>query len=203
MQKSGQTPSVNGSVDGDDEPIDFGTYLGVNVPYESERAEAILCMAMLESMVQEAIYSVFDIEDKHAAAIIGTQESAGTLGFSDQCRLAYCLKLVGPMTLSDLLILAKVRNIFAHRGDILSFSQGKIRDYCASLKGPEALTEVPDWFAHGQSPRPNIAEAFRAKFDLTVPRNRFLFCCWTFISGVNNESKRLVDEPNTPPKWLL
>jgi hypothetical protein len=202
MQESGQTSPDGGSQGNGSKCEDFATYLGIDTQYESDRTVAIISVSFLEAFVQESIYCVFDIEDKHAKRLIGDEEAAGELGFSDQCRLAYCLKICGPTTLSDLLILAKVRNRFAHKGDMLSFSVGKIRDLCASLKSPRTLKEVPDWFAYGESPRPNIAEKLLGKFDMTVPKNRFLFCCWTFLSGLNFESQRLIDEPNTPPRWL-
>ncbi len=70
------------------------------------------------------------------ATIFGTDESPGKLGFFDQCRMAYCLGLVGQIGYFDLKLVAKVRNRFAHHMEVTSFSEAEVAKLCGKLESP-------------------------------------------------------------------
>jgi len=61
--------------------------------------------------------------------------------FAARCSLAYALGLVGPKMLSDLRLLGKIRNLFAHRWQTLRFSTPEIERICTTLVHGELVAD--------------------------------------------------------------
>ena len=115
-----------------------------------ERGSAIVFLAALEEAVRKAIESRLAVVGENSEKLIGGDESPGALGFSDQCRLAYCLGPFGKETLADLKILARVRNRFAHGGRTVTFSDQRIQDLCGSLRVCDKFGNSVNWRRHLQ-----------------------------------------------------
>jgi hypothetical protein len=65
------------------------------------------------------------------------------LGFLDQCRIAYCMGIIGPISYFDLKLVAKVRNRFAHHVEVRSFTDDSlVRGYCEKLQTPRCFSEA-------------------------------------------------------------
>jgi hypothetical protein len=106
---------------------------------ERNRAAAIAMHASLEGDIRDAIRADFR-GDEHATRLIGDDKNPGVLGFSDQCKLAHCLGLFGDRALTDLSTLTRVRNLFAHSRQPMTFGTQQIKDLCANLKTLEVAT---------------------------------------------------------------
>jgi DNA-binding MltR family transcriptional regulator len=129
MGKDGQQNTKPGSAtDHGPDEIDEELFSG------SDRAVAVLCQAMLEKTIKDALGSIFHPETKETVHLIGDDERPGVLGFADQCRLAYCLKIVPAQVYADLLNIGKIRNRFGHSPEAMSFTTRSIKDRCNALK---------------------------------------------------------------------
>ena len=130
---------------------------------QTDRGAALLGGAFLEWRVKQAISTRLKIWDENATRIFGTDDRPGELGFLDQCRMAYCLGLVGTIGLKDLEVIAKIRNRFAHHFKVRSFDRDqKVRDFCTNLGSP---AEHHQLFQLESTIEPTIP---RARFKLTV-----------------------------------
>jgi len=54
-------------------------------------------------------------------------------GFATRCDLAYCLNLITKPIYNDLIIVAQIRNQFAHKHLALDFADASVRELCAKL----------------------------------------------------------------------
>ena len=61
--------------------------------------------------------------------------NTGILGaLSNRADMAYCLELIDKMMYQDIIQIAKIRNLFAHNHETLSFSSGEIVSLCNDLQ---------------------------------------------------------------------
>ncbi len=107
----------------------------------SDRAVAIVGPAFLDTLITELLIS-FLIDDKKEVQKLLQPE--GPLGvFGAKITACYCLGLIGQTITSDLRLVAKIRNQFAHdiRAD---FSNEKIKEWCKALQWhKESLISEP------------------------------------------------------------
>lgn len=107
----------------------------------SDRAVAIVGPAFLDTLLSDMLAN-FLIDDKNEVKRLMQPE--GPIGtFGAKVSTCYCLGLIGETIKSDLRIVAKVRNRFAHdlRAD---FSDAQIVNWCSSLRWHrESVGEPP------------------------------------------------------------
>lgn len=123
----------------------------------NDRTCAIVGLSVLEPLVEQVLF-------KRLRAVEGTGQKAPDKdfksafnslvaigkpldGFVSQCTLLYLLRGYGAWVYSDLKLLAKIRNRFAHNAVLddehqitprkPAFASGKIAAWCRELKGPE------------------------------------------------------------------
>jgi hypothetical protein len=122
---------------------------------QTERGAAVLGGAHIEWRVRQAIKHTmveWDVvptgrqtSDPVGAYVFGDEidDSPGKLGFFDQCRVAYCMGLIGPIRLCDLKLVAKIRNRFAHHVEVRSFTEDReVREYCEKLQSPKCFSDA-------------------------------------------------------------
>lgn len=114
----------------------------------SDRAVAIVGPTFLDTLVTELLISFLVDDEKEVRRLMQPDGPLGTFGA--KVSAAYCLGLIGETIKSDLRLVAKVRNRFAHdlRAD---FSDTNITSWCEALRWhKKSLMEEPP---HGASAR--------------------------------------------------
>jgi hypothetical protein len=109
---------------------------------QTDRGAGVMGGSFLEWRVKQAIRTRLHTWDEETEHIFGTDTRAGELGFTDQCRMAYSLGLIGVVGLKDLMTIGKIRNRFAHQLSVKSFTDRQIADWCKSLRSPELWYEA-------------------------------------------------------------
>jgi hypothetical protein len=134
---------------------------------QTDRGAAILGGSYLEWRVTQSIRTRIQIWGKEAESIFGSENgSGGELSYFYQARLAYCLGLIGEMGLKDAEKIGNIRNRFAHRLSVDSFSgDNVVRDWCRDLKSPEAFNESQKAIGSAGVPAPTDP---RRRFEVTV-----------------------------------
>jgi hypothetical protein len=177
--------------DGSPQPYDASSLPAIwqELTKQTDRGCAVVAGAFLEGRIRSAIMRAFvcwDLPkpigkpDAMGARIIGTDKSPGELGFLDQCRLAYCLGLIGPGAFRDLERIGKVRNLFAHHVTVRSFEDNPdIVKYCRAIEAPGPYGEL--LIKAGATPN--------NKFELGgSPRNIFLFAVMALWMAIDQLS---------------
>ncbi len=102
---------------------------------ESDRAAAVLAGCYLDEML-ELLLKKFLIQDAKFIAkyVLGNSPSVTIDSFAKKARIAYALGLLREDEYSDLDIVRRIRNEFAHQLHGLSFDTQKISDLCFNLK---------------------------------------------------------------------
>jgi hypothetical protein len=118
----------------------------------TERSAAVLGAAILDGEIRRAInlrlccipdpavpgaHKYDEERFSQLKSLIGhdDEDFEPKLGFKDQCRLAFCLGLIGPIALDDCSAVAIIRNRFAHRARMQSFTDdAKVVKACKKLK---------------------------------------------------------------------
>jgi DNA-binding MltR family transcriptional regulator len=97
----------------------------------SDRAVAIVGPAFLDTLLAELLINFLIDDDKEVHRLMQPDGPLGTFGA--KVSACYCLGLIGETIKSDLRLVAKVRNRFAH--DIrASFSDEQIKSWCNALE---------------------------------------------------------------------
>lgn len=104
----------------------------------SDRAVAIVGPAFLDSLLYEILVS-FLVDDENEV----TKLLNGGLGtFGNRITTCYCLGLIGDTVKTDLRLVGKIRNRFAHEVGA-SFSDPQISSWCRALKWHRELLPTP------------------------------------------------------------
>lgn len=97
---------------------------------ESDRAAAILAVSFLDNDLQRMLLAYLVDHPKVKELFEGDRPLAT---FSSRITLALGLGLLSPDTFSDLNLIRKIRNHFAHSEDAATFDSSPSRDWCAQL----------------------------------------------------------------------
>jgi hypothetical protein len=99
---------------------------------DSDRAVGILAATLVEIQLTEALkYRLA----KHPKIIAEFFRDGGVIGsFSAKIDLGHLLNLFTPDAYSDISIMKRIRNAFAHKPEMLSFATDSIKDRCFNLK---------------------------------------------------------------------
>jgi hypothetical protein len=107
----------------------------------NDRAVAIVGPAFLATLLTEMLINFLVDDEKEVRRLMQPEAPLGTFGA--KVSACYCLGLISETIKSDLRIIAKIRNRFAHdlRAD---FSDEQIKSWCRSLRWHrESLCEPP------------------------------------------------------------
>ena len=152
-EDSGQDTGVEGSASSPywpGGPYDFDAFER-EIGGDNDRAAALVAVGFLEWRVRESIKARLfvwdapktprrkDFNPKMGSTVFGG-EGGGRLGFVEQCRVAYCLGLLGRATFCDCEKIARIRNRFAHNPGVRSFDEDpEVMKLCDGLETPEIL----------------------------------------------------------------
>ena len=109
----------------------------------SDRAVAIVGPAFLDTLLTELLISFLVDDEKEVAKLMQPDGHLGTFGA--KVSTCYCLGLIGETIRSDLRLVAKIRNRFAH--DLrASFADDQIKSWCNALQWHKEslMTEPPE-----------------------------------------------------------
>ena len=143
-----------------------------------DRAAAIVAAAILETILEEGIVDrLLPMSNTHRDALFGGEASFAT--FSAKINLGLSLGLYGNKTKSDLNLIRKIRNEFAHYAN-RSFGHPEISKHCALITNYRTEPE----------PEPTTTEvaAFYAKFPRIDLRWRFLYATSAIGLGILRET---------------
>lgn len=100
---------------------------------ESDRAAAILSVSLLDVQLEE-ILTAFGADESSMAEVLRPDQPVGSLGA--RRRICLALGLISPKEASELRILSKIRNEFAHKLHGLDFNADPISGWVESLEVP-------------------------------------------------------------------
>jgi DNA-binding MltR family transcriptional regulator len=102
----------------------------------NDRAVAIVGPAFLDTLLTEMLVNFLLDDEKEVSKLLEPEGPLGTLGA--KVTACYCLGLIGKVVKTDLRLVAKIRNRFAHdlRAD---FSAPRIADWCKALRWHKQL----------------------------------------------------------------
>lgn len=134
----------------------------------SDRTCVILGAALLDIRLRDSIQTML-LPAANVDHLLDKQ-GAPLKDFGARVNIAYAFGFFGPKCYSDLKILGKIRNKFAHKFDGMSFATPAIRDACDALWLPKNLNELEG--ANGWNwERESIPNAGRDQFEFAL---RFL-----------------------------
>jgi hypothetical protein len=110
--------------------------------HDSNRAVAVVWPAIVENRLTDALRAYMRPDEKIANELFRPEGALGT--FAQKIKLGYMLGLYQEDLKDDLVLLAKIRNAFAHRVDITAFEVSPVRDWMdnmTTLKVHRALLE--------------------------------------------------------------
>jgi hypothetical protein len=153
---------------------------------DSDRACGILQASWVELMVDRAVRA--RLRREGSSEIFDANGPLGT--FSSKIMMAYGLGIFGDNTRHDLRLIRTMRNGFAHCQLPLRFKEPAVKGMCDHLALPdiERVRAVPLYLFD------RFVEGGGEWHDQDHPRERYIVCCYTIISGIF----RLFQQPNPP-----
>jgi DNA-binding MltR family transcriptional regulator len=97
----------------------------------SDRAVAIVGPAFLDTLLTEMLVNFLIDDEKEVQRLVQPDGPLGTFGA--KVSACYCLGLIGETIKSDLRLVAKIRNRFAHNLRA-NFSDEQIKSWCSALR---------------------------------------------------------------------
>jgi hypothetical protein len=98
---------------------------------ESDRGLALVAAALLDEKLAETLSAFFC--EMYKAARLLSDGNAPLASFSSRIQICYALGLIDDFEHSEIELIRKVRNEFAHARHGMSFNDARIRGLCASL----------------------------------------------------------------------
>jgi hypothetical protein len=153
-----------------------------------DRSAAIVAAAIVETILEEGIIDrLLPMSNTHRDSLFGGEASFAT--FSAKINLGLSLGLYGIGTKSDLNLIRKIRNEFAHHAN-RSFAHPEISKHCALITNYRTEPE-PDPLT------PEVA-AFYTKFPRIDLRWRFLYATSAIGRGILQETSSNGRVPPNP-----
>ena len=106
---------------------------------ESDRGVALIVAAELDNALEDAILVDWDHLNAEEINLL-FEGNAPLASLAAKIRVGYAMYLYGEITSSDLLVIAKIRNAFAHSPKPLDFSHVSIAEACKMLRVPHAYS---------------------------------------------------------------
>lgn len=186
-------------------PFNFERYIG-----SADRADAIVCATAIEMALRNITKRKIRNEPKYCDNVLsGIVEPVGKYG--TLCDSALKLGLINDLVHSDVILIGKIRNRFAHNIEIGSYSDEPVSSYCRDLnfiveRGFDSLTDQV--FSPGNQIDPPHVQYRAGVPDLVSvlqdPRRRFRLSCyilmeWFFVRH-GEDIVPLEWETNPPPE---
>lgn len=97
--------------------------------------EPLACVLVLAAQIETAVMTMlhaFMIESKETNELF---EMKGTLESNSRCvKMAYCLGLIPKAVMDNLVLIARIRNTFAHSRKKITFNEKEVAELCDQLK---------------------------------------------------------------------
>ncbi len=104
---------------------------------ESDRGSALIAIAWVDDALEVCLRAFFRDDKNIVDAVL---QPMGPLGsFSSRIKTAYLLGIITASLYSELEIMRKIRNDFAHVRQAVRFNDQSIKDRCKSLVGAKAF----------------------------------------------------------------
>ena len=100
---------------------------------ENERSAAIVGAAWLDELLAELIATALR-QDDVSKRLLDPEAQGPISGYSTRVRVAYALSLINVEHMEDLILVGRIRNLFAHKVHRSSFDNETVRKYCTKLK---------------------------------------------------------------------
>lgn len=144
----------------------------------TDRGVAILGGAYAEAQL-EALLRAFLKDCEETRRLLDTSGALGS--HSSRIALACGLGLITDHVRGDLLIVARIRNLFAHRFDVATFDSDQVRDLCTNLRQPQVLQDLAVATLKG----PTADAAVQMVKDMcATPRGRFTTSVHALIANL-------------------
>ena len=117
---------------------------------ENERSVAVVGGAWLDELLADLIATAFR-DDAVSRRLLDPEAQGPISGYSARVRVAYALSLVSAENMEDLILVGRIRNLFAHKVHRNSFQNETVRKYCQRLKsGPRVASQEDRITPRGQ-----------------------------------------------------
>jgi hypothetical protein len=139
---------------------------------DSDRGAALIAAALLDNTLEDALAIVFEInltDSEHHEIFVG---QAPLAGLGAKIRICHALGIYGDITRNDLLVVAHIRNVFAHSPNVIDFTHETVAAACQNFQTPQAFREA------GIFKRP------KSYYEDVSPRNIFLRVCYEISVGL-------------------
>jgi DNA-binding MltR family transcriptional regulator len=148
--------------------------LAEELKFESDRGVVLVVAAFLDEQLELLLTRHFIDDTKVVSELLS---NSGPLGsFSSRIKVAYCLDLIRPEHYSDLQIVRKIRNEFAHSHTPVSFDSSRVRDFCMNFKHLNGLSIER---------KAILLSSFSFLFEtLETTRNQFIFNTMNLFFGL-------------------
>jgi hypothetical protein len=105
--------------------------------YTSDRVTAVMLASFVETALERLLASRMrdDLNSSQRERLFGFEGVVGT--FSAKIMIAYAMKIIGPITYSDLNLIKLLRNEFAHSRRAFNFQTPEVVAVCKELKIPK------------------------------------------------------------------
>ena len=119
-------------------------------------------VAYLDEQLRQLIMISFANKSSVSEDLVGSEKKVDRplSSFSSRINLAYCLGLINKKVSSDLHLIRKIRNRFAHKLHNYSWDEPEVISWCKSLKHAKMIADA----------NPNIAKTHGELFVLGVVR---------------------------------
>jgi DNA-binding MltR family transcriptional regulator len=121
----------------------------------TERGAALAAVANLDSDLADCLKLVMVKDDDAINQMFGEQGSLSAFGA--RVRFSYLLRLIDKQMYKELLTINKIRNAFAHKKDVDSFTHPNIQGHASNLlvmKDPPSLVPYISYFSDKYYPSP-------------------------------------------------
>ncbi len=133
---------------------------------ESDIACVLIGTSYLADLLASTIKVNF-IETSVSEKILDPQRGAVS-GFTTRADLAYCLGIIGKSAYQDLIKMAEIRNLFAHKHLVLDFGDTPISETCEKLKAWRVLVSSEKEELQIEATQEQIRVRARNQFNMSV-----------------------------------
>lgn len=140
---------------------------------ETDRGGAVLAAAFLDELIKELIFASF----------VSNEPRSGLGTFARKVQIAAATGLISVEVKSDLFVIGEIRNAFAHKRELIKFSDPPIAKLCDKLILPKVY---PGNLRKGR-------EQDREKYVTTAA------CTLRYLENRRTRIK----QPVAPVKWLI
>lgn len=114
-----------------DDVMDMLGQLKSKDDHASDRAAAIVGATLIEHGLKVIMLSAFVELGSTKSKALFDPDTPGPLGtFNDRIKVSYAMGLIGPKAQRDLVLVQKIRNLFAHSALKVSFKLTAVSDLC-------------------------------------------------------------------------